>query len=83
MYDQDKVDDFIFRSENLAQSVDKDKAFEIIVHEIDNCEDRYLNEYITALNLSATTKFLTGLKTIFTAQQILELIGDIWLQAPI
>ncbi|MGH2647815.1 MAG: hypothetical protein ACRDE8_09625 [Ginsengibacter sp.] len=62
MYDQEKVDDFVFRSENLAKSVDKDKAFTIIVHEIDNCEDRYLNEYITALNFIRNDKVLDWLE---------------------
>jgi hypothetical protein len=50
MYDQEKVDEFVFRSENLAKGADKDEAFIIISKEIDNCEDWYLNEYITALN---------------------------------
>ena len=50
MYDQEKVDEFIFRSESLANAVDKDKAFDILVAEIDKCEDRYLNDYLTALN---------------------------------
>ncbi len=58
MYDQAKVDDFIFRSEELAKSADKDEAFIIISKEIDNCEDRYLNEYITALNFIRNDKVL-------------------------
>ena len=58
MYDQEKVDEFIFRSENLAKSIDKDKAFFIISQEIDTCEDRYLNEYITALNFVRNDKTL-------------------------
>ena len=48
MYNQEKVDEFVFRSENLAKSVDKDEAFFIISKEIDSCEDKYLNEYIGA-----------------------------------
>lgn len=58
MYDQEKVDEFIFRSENLAKSIDKDKAFLIISQEIETCEDRYLNEYITALNIIRSDKIL-------------------------
>ncbi|HET7898420.1 MAG TPA: hypothetical protein VFL47_12130, partial [Flavisolibacter sp.] len=58
MYDQRKVEDFVFRSENLAKSIDKDKAFEIIVDEINNCDDKYLNEYITALNFIRDEKVL-------------------------
>ena len=49
MYDQEKVDEFIFRSENLAKSVDKEKAFLIITQEIGNCEDKYLNEYTNCI----------------------------------
>lgn len=56
MYDQEKVDDFILRAEILAKSVDKDKAFNIIVDEIDKCEDKYLNEYISALNFIRSEK---------------------------
>ena len=58
MNDQEKVEDFVFRSENLSKSVDKDKAFAIITEEIDNCEDKYLNEYITALNFIRNEKVL-------------------------
>jgi hypothetical protein len=58
MYDQEKVDDFIFRSENLAKGLDRDKAFDIIADEINNCEDKYLNEYITALNFIRNEKVL-------------------------
>lgn len=58
MYDQKKVDDFVRRSESLSNSVDKDKAFDIIVYEINNCEDKYLNEYITALNFIRNEKVL-------------------------
>ena len=58
MYDQEKVDEFISRSEDLAKSVDKNEAFIIISKEIDNCEDRYLNEYITALNFIRYDKVL-------------------------
>ena len=58
MYDQEKVDEFVFRSENLAKIVNKDTAFLIISQEIDSCEDKYLNEYITALNFIRNEKVL-------------------------
>jgi hypothetical protein len=58
MNDQEKVDDFVFRSENLAKSLDKDEAFTIIAAEIDNCENKYLNEYIAALNFIRHEKVL-------------------------
>ena len=58
MYDQEKVYEFVFRSESLAKSVDKDKTFLIISQEIDSCEDEYLIEYITALNFIRNDKVL-------------------------
>ena len=58
MYDQEKVDEFVSRSEDLAKSVDKDEAFKIISKEVDSCEDKYLNEYITALNFVRNDKVL-------------------------
>lgn len=63
MYDQEKVDEFVSRSENLAKSIDKDDAFIIISKEIDNCEDRYLNEYITALNFIRNDKVLDWIES--------------------
>ena len=58
MYDQEKVDEFISRSEDLAKCVDQNEAFIIISKEIANCEGRYLNEYITALNFIRNDKVL-------------------------
>ncbi len=58
MYDQEKVNEFVSRSENIAKSIDKDEAFLIISQEIDSCEDLYLNEYITALNFIRSEKVL-------------------------
>lgn len=58
MYDREKVDDFIQRSEAFIQEHDKDKAFQIISAEIDACEDSYLNEYITPLNFIRSEKVL-------------------------
>ncbi|HEY8916825.1 MAG TPA: hypothetical protein VIM87_10310 [Chitinophaga sp.] len=63
MYDQEKVNDFIFRSENIAKKFDKDEAFAIISSEIDACEDRYLQEYITALNFIRHEKVLDWIET--------------------
>jgi hypothetical protein len=37
MYDQEKVDDFIFRSEQIATTHDKDEAFKIIA-----CRNRFV-----------------------------------------
>ena len=58
MYNQQKVDDFIQRSEAVIQNHDNDKAFQIISAEIDACEDRCVNEYITALNFIRSEKVL-------------------------
>ncbi|MDF0720732.1 hypothetical protein P0M11_12045 [Kaistella sp. PBT33-4] len=58
MYNQEKVDDFIQRSEEVIQNHDKDGAFHIISAEIEACEDKYLNEYITALNFIRSEKVL-------------------------
>ena len=63
MYDQEKVDEFVFRSENLAKTVDRDKAFLTISQEIESCEDSYLNEYITALNFIRSDKVLDWIET--------------------
>lgn len=75
MYDQEKVNDFVFRCENLAKSIDKDKAFNIIVGEIDNCEDKYLNDYITALNFIRNEKVLDWIeKNVYRVKNI----GENW-----
>jgi hypothetical protein len=58
MNDQEKIDDFIFRAKNLAKGADKEKAFAIIAEEIDKCDDKYLNEYITGLNFIRNEKVL-------------------------
>ncbi len=58
MYNQEKVDSFIQRSEVVIQNRNKDDAFQIISAEIDACEDRYINEYITALNFIRSVKVL-------------------------
>lgn len=58
MYHQEKIDEFVFRSEGISKTLDKDEAYKIISAEIDNCEDRYLHEYITALNFIRHEKVL-------------------------
>lgn len=58
MYNLEKVDDFIQRSEEAIQNHGKDGAFHIISAEIEACEDKYLNEYITALNFIRSEKVL-------------------------
>lgn len=58
MYDQNKIDDFFLRSEQTIKTCDRDSAFIIISSEIDKCETRYLNEYITALNFIRHEKVL-------------------------
>jgi hypothetical protein len=63
MYDQEKVDEFVSRSEELAKIVDKDEEFIIISKEVDSCEDRYLNEYIIALNFIRNDKVLDWIES--------------------
>ena len=58
MYDQEKVNEFVSRSETLAKRLDKDEAFKIISAEVDRCDDKYLNDYITALNFTRNEKVL-------------------------
>ena len=58
MYDQDKINDFYLRAESNANTLDIDEAFKIITNELDNCEDRYLNDYIIVLNNIRTEKNL-------------------------
>ncbi len=63
MYNQEKVDEFVARSEDLAKKIDKEKAFLIISKEIENCEDKYLNEYITAFNFIRYEKVLDWIES--------------------
>lgn len=63
MYNQEKVDEFVSRSEDLSKNIDKDEAFIIISKEVDTCEDRYLNEYITALNFIRNDKVLDWIES--------------------
>lgn len=58
MFDYHKVDDFLSRSDEAIKSYTKENAYNIIIAEIDSCEDRYLNEYIVALNYFRYPKIL-------------------------
>ena len=63
MNDQEQIDDFISRSKNIAKNLDRDEAYTIISSEIDMCDDRYLHEYITALNFIRHEKVLDWIET--------------------
>ncbi len=58
MYDLEKVDDFIFRAENIAKSCNKAEAFLTISAEIDACDKIHLNDFIAALNFIRYDKTL-------------------------
>lgn len=58
MYSDEKLNDFCERAEKLSKTLDKDEAFKIISSELDQCEDKYLNVYIIALNNIRTDKIL-------------------------
>lgn len=50
MYDRDKIESFQIRSEELIEKLETDKAFEVITAELNECEDKYLSEYMAPLN---------------------------------
>lgn len=75
MYDREKIDDFQNRAENTANTFGIDQAFTIISAEIDLCEDRYLNEYILALNNIRTDKTLEWIE--INAYRITN-VGENW-----
>lgn len=58
MDDRVKVDDFLDRASVISETLDKDEAFKILTKEIDSCDDRLINEYITALNYIRHEKVL-------------------------
>lgn len=59
MNDQEKsIVDFHLRSEAIARRLPANEAFRIISTEINQCEDRFLNEYILALNYVRTDNTL-------------------------
>lgn len=49
-YDYNKVDEFMLEAEQIANSKSKEDAFIEIIAIINNCEDRYLNDFIVGLN---------------------------------
>lgn len=57
-YDREKVDEFISWAEDISKTLVVEEAFCAISKEIDNCEDRYLNDYLTALNFIKYEKVL-------------------------
>jgi len=58
MDDRIKVDEFLERAGVIADTYDKDQAFDIISREVDSCDDKLINEYITALNHIRNEKVL-------------------------
>jgi len=75
MDEKEKIDDFHIRAENTANTLDIDQAFKIISTEIDLCEDRYLYEYILALNFIRSDKTLNWIET--SAHRI-KSVGGNW-----
>lgn len=51
MYDYEKIDRFLQYGLEISQTKSSDEAFLILTSEIEKIEDRYLNDYISALNL--------------------------------
>ena len=58
MYEQEKINDFYIRAENILATLDKNEAFKIITAELDKCDERYLNDYVIVLNNIRTEKNL-------------------------
>ncbi len=75
MNNQEKIDDFHLRCEDIAKRLNKDEAFKVISIEIDHCEDRNLNDYILALNNIRTDKTLDWIEN--NAQRI-KSVGINW-----
>jgi hypothetical protein len=50
MYDREKIENFQIRMEELIQKLDKKEAFELITSELNECEDKYLTEFMAPLN---------------------------------
>jgi hypothetical protein len=59
----EKIDDFILRSQKIAETVEKEEAFRRISSEISACDNRYLNDYIIALNYIQYEKVLDWIET--------------------
>ncbi|CAM1342663.1 hypothetical protein [Tenacibaculum amylolyticum] len=50
MYDREKVENFQNRMREIIDKHDTKSAFELITYELNECEDRYLIEFMTPLN---------------------------------
>jgi hypothetical protein len=50
MHDREKVESFQIRMEEIIKKHDTEDAFEIIVSELNKCENRYLAEFMAPLN---------------------------------
>ena len=50
MYDREKIENFQIRMEEIIEKLDKKEAFELITSELNECEDKYLTEFIAPLN---------------------------------
>ena len=75
MYDQEKVNDFYLRMEDITRGLSIDESFKIISAEIDNCEDKYLYDYIGPLNFLRYEKVLDWIES--NTHRMVN-IGDNW-----
>lgn len=50
MNDREKIVNFQIRMEELIEKLDKNEAFELITSELNECEDKYLTEFMAPLN---------------------------------
>ncbi|WP_158850991.1 hypothetical protein [Algibacter sp. L1A34] len=50
MYDREKIENFQIRMEEIIEKLDKKEAFELITSELNECEDKYLTEFMAPLN---------------------------------
>lgn len=50
MYDREKIETFQVWAEELIEKVNREKAFKLIADKLEDCEDKYLSEYMAPLN---------------------------------
>lgn len=50
MYDREKIENFQIRMEEIIEKLDKKEAFKLITSELNQCEDKYLTEFMAPLN---------------------------------
>lgn len=62
-YDYTRVDNFIEQCEIVIADNDPETAFEIITKDLDQCENRYLNDFIGGLNYLQTEKSLDWIES--------------------